>query len=488
MLKYSNAELFSLLPLVDDAVIVANKYFHPKKNNPAPVQTIIKQSPGLQIKQDNEDDEDKPKEYKLPGLMKQPKIAGENFKAKSIEDVVKIINDNLKFKGIHGASVEEMNGKKVMVIDSEPDNLPDEGEKFTPDQQKQVDEFANYMKNKFGFEMYFRSKDKPLYKMASDNPDDNDIAKHIAGLSKREIIKRIQAIRNIKNIQVNDPSSKTNDYMQGLANGLIMADYSLFEPDKHLHPYDQHPPFIERKKEANLARERDMELYHSWKQNPSPETLSLLMKQIEPIVKMESNKYLQSTINPVLVQTEAKNLAFQALKTYDPSKSQLNTHLINSLKKLSRYSINMQNSIRVPEESIYNYRKVQKVREELEQKLDREPTDLEVKEQLGNFGRLGDFKPQIEHFYSQASESGNLPAMAEITSHATAMHLLHDKLSSRQQEIFRHAFGYEGAPIIESKKIAEKLGVSAPFISKQKKLIEKKLREHMDATQLIMGN
>ena len=75
---------------------------------------------------------------------------------------------------------------------------------------------------------------------------------------------------------------------------------------------------------------------------------------------------------------EAKRLVIQALDTYNPALSQLNTHIINYLKKLQRYVITYQNVAHIPEPRAIALGRYQTIYENLESEKGREPTVSEL--------------------------------------------------------------------------------------------------------------
>lgn len=235
-------------------------------------------------------------------------------------------------------------------------------------------------------------------------------------------------------------------------------------------------------------KQKDIELFHQWKNNPSPSTLNPLMQQLRPAIIGEALKWKQSGINPSLLESHAYQLAYDSLQTFDPSLGyQLNTHLTNHLRKMSRYAIQHQNAIRVPEEKVFEYRKQMSAREELLQKLGREPSPMEIAEHVGSGNKIGDYKPLVEHFYSKSSEAGGSPAMQELSMDAVALHLMHDNLTEEQRFVFDHSYGYKGAPILPNQVIAQKLKKSPGMVSKIKNNVEDLLRSYQDATSYI-GN
>ncbi len=74
-----------------------------------------------------------------------------------------------------------------------------------------------------------------------------------------------------------------------------------------------------------------------------------LLKSLAPVINSQAGRFSGSGLPDIAVKLEGQRLALEAFKTYDPSKSQLNTHVTNSLKKLSRFVTNYQNVGHIPE-------------------------------------------------------------------------------------------------------------------------------------------
>lgn len=241
-------------------------------------------------------------------------------------------------------------------------------------------------------------------------------------------------------------------------------------------------------KDATVA-ELDQHSFHAWKSDPNPQTLGHIMKRLDPIIHKEVNKWAVSGMNPVILKAKAKDFAYQALKTYDPSKNvQLNTHVTNNLRQMSRFVINNQNAIRVPEEHIYGYRNYLKVKDQMEQESGGVVSHLDVKERFAEQGKtLNEFKPMIEHFYSKSSEAGSAPVMEELSSNAVAIGLFFDKLDDTEKFVFKHSYGYQGAMQKSNQQIAQELGVSPAAISKRKNTLEKKYHSIANPLSHFMG-
>lgn len=220
---------------------------------------------------------------------------------------------------------------------------------------------------------------------------------------------------------------------------------------------------------------RDSEALNQYRLNPSPENMALLLKSLNPLILSEVNKYTQSGVDLLTLKAKAIDLLFNALPKYNPAVSQLNTFVINNLRPLSRYVNNNQNIIRVSEHTNQAYRKLNATRIELSENLGRELTDEDIRTHLG-VHKLQDFKPFAEHYYSKGGdESGSSfsPAMEELTNTIATDYMVLDMLTDKQKEMFHY---FKTNPTATGKDAAKHFGISAPAISKHRRLIDKKVK------------
>jgi len=75
---------------------------------------------------------------------------------------------------------------------------------------------------------------------------------------------------------------------------------------------------------------------------------------------------------------EAKKLTILALNSYNPELAQMNTHLINYLKKIQRYVIKYQNVAHIPEPRAMRIGLYHTMYDNLESEKGREPTIPEL--------------------------------------------------------------------------------------------------------------
>ncbi|HNW88105.1 MAG TPA: sigma-70 domain-containing protein [Bacteroidales bacterium] len=107
-----------------------------------------------------------------------------------------------------------------------------------------------------------------------------------------------------------------------------------------------------------------------------------LMSSITPIIRSQANKFKAAPIPFVAIELEGYRLASHAIDTYEPDKAQLNTHLINNLKKLSRFVTNYQNVGHIPEPRALMIGKYHTINSNLTESLGREPTIYEISDAM----------------------------------------------------------------------------------------------------------
>jgi RNA polymerase primary sigma factor len=105
----------------------------------------------------------------------------------------------------------------------------------------------------------------------------------------------------------------------------------------------------------------------------------LLLKSLDPLINSQVAKFHGSGLPREALWLEGKALASQAIDTYDASKgTQLNTHTVNYLKKLSRFTTNYQNVGHIPEPRALMIGTYNTVRANLEAEKGRQPTAEEI--------------------------------------------------------------------------------------------------------------
>ena len=131
------------------------------------------------------------------------------------------------------------------------------------------------------------------------------------------------------------------------------------------------------------ARTKDIDAYNHWKATGDKTSLGLLVRQLYPVIYSQVDR-VSGTLPKAALSAEAKKWTVKAIESYDPSRgASLSTHVMNYLPKIRRLNYKYQNSARLPENLQLQYTNFQTGISQLQETLNREPTDEEIAKHLG---------------------------------------------------------------------------------------------------------
>ena len=154
--------------------------------------------------------------------------------------------------------------------------------------------------------------------------------------------------------------------------------------------------------------DKDLELYHRWKNNGDKHALKNLVNNLKPIIQSETNK-LSGSLPQSALKGEVVSWAIRAIKDFDPSKgTKLSTHVYNWTRKAKRLNYTYQNIANMGEDKQLQYGKYNHAVTTLEDELGRDPTNKEIAR------RMGWTEKEVEKYkaliFQDHYESGNLYA------------------------------------------------------------------------------
>lgn len=195
-----------------------------------------------------------------------------------------------------------------------------------------------------------------------------------------------------------------------------------------------------------------------------------LLKDNKKLIDLEAARYA-SNLPLITVQIEAYRLAREAAKTYDPNSGfKFSTHLVNSLKKLSRLSTQYGSVLRVPENTQFGVNKIQKVEKDLEHTLGRQATLEELSHHSGFSMKAVESMLRTRKNSTGISSLFEAPALFHSENDEWVHFVYHD-LSDKDKLIFEHMTGFGGKPVLDNKAIASKLNLSTSTLNNRIKLI-----------------
>lgn len=223
--------------------------------------------------------------------------------------------------------------------------------------------------------------------------------------------------------------------------------------------------------------------FNAWKANPSPTTSSSLLTAVKPILDTTLRQYSGGNPSPTL-KSQAKVLALNAFKTYDPTRGRLRTHLYSHMQGLQRLNARENNIISIPERVALDYGHLQDATAELRDRLGREPSNAEISDHTGlSPKRLAYIRQsnvpvsegaatQIDAEGDQADPAVNIPGRND--NRAWEDFVYYD-LGETDKVIMDYVLGRHGMPKLQVNQIASKIGVTPSAISQRTMKIQKLL-------------
>lgn len=245
---------------------------------------------------------------------------------------------------------------------------------------------------------------------------------------------------------------------------------------------DQTLPFASEVSDKKL--ESDYEpLYQSWKQNPTPQTRSDLLRAVDPVIQKGIKTYGGTSQGSPTLRSQARKLALQSFNTYDPQRGSLQNHLLSNMRRLQRIGAQEAQVISLPERVAMNRRRLEDEENELRHELGREPSDMELADRTGlslkRIAYIRQAKPvastgQIE----AASEDHSMPASeipgVDPRQQAWEDFVYHD-LTPTDQAVFDMLLGRHGRKQVSTTEAARRLGLTPGAISQRAAKIQQKL-------------
>lgn len=195
-----------------------------------------------------------------------------------------------------------------------------------------------------------------------------------------------------------------------------------------------------------------------------------LIKQNKKLIDLEVSRY-SSNLPKITVQLEAYKLAREAAKTYNPASGhKFSTHLVNSLKKLSRLSTKYGTVLRIPENTQFDINKLNKLEKDLEHTLGRAPTTEELSHHSGLSVKAVSSALKSKKVSTGISSLFDSPTLFSSKNDEWVQFVYHD-LSDKDKLIFEHKTGFGGKPILDNAALAKKLNLSVSTLNNRLKLI-----------------
>jgi DNA-directed RNA polymerase specialized sigma subunit len=239
---------------------------------------------------------------------------------------------------------------------------------------------------------------------------------------------------------------------------------------------------------ANLKRsEKDKALYDIYKKDPSPENLSVLMRQFEGMARVAVNKYSRSeAIPPAALKLRAYAQIKQAIDTYDPDKgAALTTHVGNYLRRVNAVALEYANLGYVPpNRASKEFGPFLEANNKLKEKLGRIPSTQELADELGwSAKQVARIRRENRNdlISSKFDTPDTMPEYrVQRSRELEAMHLVYTspETSNEERIVMEHLFGMNGGEKLSKGEIADRFfNGSKPKVSRLIKKLDGRFTE-----------
>ena len=230
--------------------------------------------------------------------------------------------------------------------------------------------------------------------------------------------------------------------------------------------------------------------YADWHARPHPAHADALLKALRPTIDTGVKAFGGPHPSP-MTRSRAKRFALDAARTYEPQKGPLRPHLLNHLRALQGYSAASTRLVSVPERVALDRRTLHAAEAELEDRLGRPPSSLEVQDHSGLSAKrqayVRQYVPGLAEGQSRSKipggddDGGGDPAVERAAPIEQRLEFLLPDLDPVSQALVEHGFGLHGREKLTVGAIARKFGMSPAAISQRAAKIQGMLDELDDS-------
>lgn len=259
----------------------------------------------------------------------------------------------------------------------------------------------------------------------------------------------------------------------------------VWDPDRWAPTVGWHDPVKNPggwKRPASVKKRHELYLFHKYNQSPGPDTMQPLLGSVRGLVYHYGVKPYANRvpIHKEVLRSQATDLAIKSIRSYDPSKAQLNTHLASRLKGMDRFVKQRQNFSRVTEHRLRMLGDLNRAKDRLTDRLGREPTALEVADEAKI--PVEQVELLLAELKEDRLESGAMenPFVTETPKERMILRQIRYELTPDEEKVFDYLTGQGGKPLVPSTgDIARRLRWSDSKVSQVKKRIQNKIAVYL---------
>lgn len=248
----------------------------------------------------------------------------------------------------------------------------------------------------------------------------------------------------------------------------------------------------EKRQELKAKQPKEMELWKAYRDSGwHPEKLDPLLKSFSGLINSRINIYKNRVEVPTtVIEQEHKKWFADALRTYDPKKAALNTHITTRLRKAGRLIDSNKNFTYIPENisskiGTFNYFK-----SELREKLGHDPDDQTLLDHALTSGNKKLMKLTIKDVrrLNNDQRKGLIQQGHESDLHTESLspreqevaELIVYQLTPQERLVHEYTVGLNGKPKLSPGEIAKKLKMDGSKVSKLRRSAFDKMAPYLE--------
>lgn len=235
----------------------------------------------------------------------------------------------------------------------------------------------------------------------------------------------------------------------------------------------------------NFLESKFAEPYNAFVADPSRTNKSVLLTALKPTISRGIRANIGMGATGATTESHARRLALQALRTYDPARSGLGTHVTNHLQGLRRIQRHQTHILSTPERVSLDQQRLVQAANELEDRLGEEPTS----QQLADYTGVSPTRIEYVRKFKSPLATGMLstitgpsgegtgfsPAVQQQRASQAWLQAVYGDLNQLNKKIMEWSLGLYGQEQLSNQAIAAKLGLTPGAITQRKAAIQQML-------------
>jgi len=220
-----------------------------------------------------------------------------------------------------------------------------------------------------------------------------------------------------------------------------------------------------------------------WRQHKAGDkkATNTLLRSMEPHIQQRVSLYRDVPVPAPAILGHAKQLAIHAFDTFDPKAgTQLSTHVVNHLQRVSRFVNQGKNIARIPEHRFLRVGTFNSAHDSLNAGLGRAPSTEELADDLGWSHREVQTMAQSLKYRDLSESATPDGAEGKFRDRQTeTMAFVRYGLTPVERKAFDHLFGYDGAPQLHVGEIAKKTNMSVDAVYRLRRRTAQDVRNNL---------